>query len=1128
MIFQIKRRVTRSFSQSGTGNKKFLLSLKVLFSLIALIAAFPVSAGDVADLIREIKAKYACHSSPVPVISRVVYQKEPVGAWQKFEITFKLDANYGNPFDPDDINVEGHFIYPDGRTVTIPAFFYDRYEPVNDKTTNTYLSTCYEKMNESGWKIRFSSGMTGDYKFYITAKDSKGQVDKTGFMPFEITTSGSKGYVRVSKANPRYFENSADGSLFYGSGTNIHAVIGTREEDPAKQNFEYYFNKAKGNCSSTRIWICHWRWLEWAPDPEQPKSHTYGGVNFYNQALSSNLDRIFSMAEDINLRIQLTLEDNEEHDQGAKYNCWGFNPYNIKNGGPVATSEAYWTSKEVRQLYKKKLRYIAARWGYSTSMWSLNQWNDMSNPTPEQVDYSKELHDYVHTVFDGWRPIIFGSNFGHGVDRYMDYAMFGKSKETSKPGVTQECYYTANIGWFNSALQDQLWEGLMLGNAIRMVWPHWMVDEANSWPVFKSILNFVSDVPLNKKKWNPARVNMVSSGPVEGKIFQKVIEVKGYGDIPSSGIKAPQNLFYVSNNESSQFLEGFAAGSGWQGHMLYGEKNGPLRNPPTFVINAPEGGSMLIRVKVVAAGTHRLVSEINGKSGPCREWNYRENTEVKGKSKEEEYLSIPLNKGENRISIDCEGPDFIRIGWIYFILDTADPNGSLAVSGLVSENQDDAIVYVKNQTYTELYYTILGKEPAALSPVLLEVPGLKDGKYNVVFYDPSTGNYAGTLLIESANGRLMCPVKKIEKDVAIKIREVSLPVETVLPEEFPAGWYKAQQHTHSTWSDGRQTITQNVEYAVDHEFNILVSTDHSTMVTREEIPPMEEEILKNNRNGFLSVYGDEVSYNARTDPPNEGHLLAIGIREFIDHTHKQPQEVFQECRAQGGLAFIAHPYNAPYNFSDWDASGYTGIEIWNGADHNVFCNEGGVWTPTRNSVKKWDELNRFGRRLVGIANADAHNDHQIDDLWTVIWLPRFTKEDYMNSLAKGHAYGTNGPSIQFAVDEKIMGSDLEVPTGGENVSISISGNSNSKHNITRVTLIRNGHIEQQWLNTNSTVFSAKVVKFAKPGDFFRATVECMVTVQTNGSTKNGTEYGAFSNPVWIIGEMDKKADDPAL
>jgi hypothetical protein len=134
----------------------------------------------------------------------------------------------------------------------------------------------------------------------------------------------------------------------------------------------------------------------------------------------------------------------------------------------------------------------------------------------------------------------------------------------------------------------------------------------------------------------------------------------------------------------------------------------------------------------------------------------------------------------------------------------------------------------------------------------------------------------------------------------------------------------------------------------------------------------------------------------------------------------------------------------------------------------------------------------------------------------------------MNSLAKGHAYGTNGPSIQFAVDEKIMGSDLEVPTGGENVSISISGNSNSKHNITRVTLIRNGHIEQQWLNTNSTVFSAKVVKFAKPGDFFRATVECMVTVQTNGSTKNGTEYGAFSNPVWIIGEMDKKADDPAL
>src|SRR5690606_21409111 len=126
----------------------------LLWTMMASVA----HATDIEDLIREIKGKYACHSSLKPVIRNVSYEKDPVGAYDKFEIRFDLDATYDNPFDPDDINVEGHFISPDGSEVAIPGFFYDGYEPVNNKTTNTYLSTYYNKLDESGWKIRFSSG----------------------------------------------------------------------------------------------------------------------------------------------------------------------------------------------------------------------------------------------------------------------------------------------------------------------------------------------------------------------------------------------------------------------------------------------------------------------------------------------------------------------------------------------------------------------------------------------------------------------------------------------------------------------------------------------------------------------------------------------------------------------------------------------------------------------------------------------------------------------------------------------------------------------------------------------------------------------------------------------------------
>lgn len=1087
-----------------------LLSL-ILYVVIAL----PASASGNGDLVQKLRLKYASCSSPAPIIGNIEYPKQPVGAYQKVEIAFELDATYKNPFDPDDINVEGHFIYPNGREVIVPAFFYDRYEPVNDKTTNTYLSTYYTHAGDSGWKIRFSSGVTGDYKFYITARDAEGQINKSEWNRFTITASSSKGYVRVSETNPRYFENSADGSLFYGTGSNIHAVIGS-EPDKAKQNFEYYFEKAKGNFSSTRIWLCHWRWLEWTPDPEQSKSHTYGGINFYNQAISSNLDRIFNMAEEINLRIQLTLEDNQEHDPGEKYHSWKFNPYNVENGGPVANPDDYWSNPDVRVMYKKKLRYIVARWGYSASLWSLNQWNDMSNPNADQVNYLRDLHSYVHSIVDGWRPVIYGSNFGHEADRYMDYAIFGKSRETNKPGVTQECYYTSNPEWFSSVLQDQLWEGLFSGNAARMVWPHWEVDHSNAWLVFRNILNFVSDVPLNKKIWSPLKVSTKSSGSVSGQTSPRVIEVKGYGDIPSFGVKAPKNIFYINEKESSQFLEGFAAGSNYQGHVLYGNQMERLRNPPTLVINVPGKGAMLVRMKIISAGKHRLISQVNGEKGPSMEWNYAERTHVKGMSKDEEYLWIPLKKGENRILIDCDGPEYIRLASVYFILDTADPNGILNANGLISDSSDEAIIYLQNQTFTELYHTILEKEPAAVKNIQLEVSGLKDGEYHIVYYDPSKGDYAGVASAEAIHGKLSFQIHSVEKDLAIKIREITLPIETTVP--FQPGWYKAQQHTHSVWSDGKHSITQNIKFARDHGFKVLVSTDHSTMVTEDEINPLMDEVLKNQKKDLLSIFGDEVSYNAKTDPANERHLLAIGLKDFIYHTHRQPQDIFNLCNEQGGLAFIAHPYNTPYNFKDWDAKGYHGVEVWNGADYNVFCNEGGVWTPTRNAISKWDELNCQGRRMVGVANADAHNDHQIDDLWTMVYLPSFTETDYLNSLAKGHAYGSNGPSIIFTVDGMTMGSDLAVPATGKDVSIYISGNSNNEHPITRVRLFKNGKPEQEWVNPGSAHFSTTISKEAKPGDFFRVTIECMVKVQSNGKEKNGVEYAAFTNPVWIISE----------
>jgi hypothetical protein len=240
-------------------------------------------------------------------------------------------------------------------------------------------------------------------------------------------------------------------------------------------------------------------------------------------------------------------------------------------------------------------------------------------------------------------------------------------------------------------------------------------------------------------------------------------------------VKAPQNQFSVRTDEDSQFLEGFASGSNYQGHILYGTNPGQVvwRNPPTFTIDVPESGSMLIRVKEVDAGRHKLISVVNGMPGPSLGWDFKQKTHLKPLSEEEQFLEIPLTKGVNHILLDIEGPNFVRLSNIYFVLHTGSSGGVLSAKGLVSERGDEAFYYIKNQTYTELYHTVLEKQAVNVTDVRFEVPGLKDGRYTIVYYDPSEGKETGSVTANSIGGKLLFTVNEIKKDLAVKIKMAS-------------------------------------------------------------------------------------------------------------------------------------------------------------------------------------------------------------------------------------------------------------------------------------------------------------------------------------------------------------------
>ena len=83
--------------------------------------------------------------------------------WQRLEFTVSDVPSVANPFDPDRIRLDATFSLPSGRTMVVPAFWYQDYQ--------RSLSGGYEQdvpTGPGGWRLRFTPPETGNYSLSLT------------------------------------------------------------------------------------------------------------------------------------------------------------------------------------------------------------------------------------------------------------------------------------------------------------------------------------------------------------------------------------------------------------------------------------------------------------------------------------------------------------------------------------------------------------------------------------------------------------------------------------------------------------------------------------------------------------------------------------------------------------------------------------------------------------------------------------------------------------------------------------------------------------------------------------------------------------------------------------------------
>ena len=497
----------------------------------------------------------------------------PVDKYKKLEVGFELPAYIANqvnsylsggsglnPYDPDQISVEATFIHPAGSQRLIYGFYYKEF--IRDLTAST--PTWSVLNTPSKWRIRFAPNLVGNnWTCTVRIRVNGTLVPEESWFNFDCVNSSEKGYLEVG-LHKRQFRFRDNHSSFYAIGQNIAWPNADWGNVANSQQFVDMMGWAQ-NISSNggnyiRVIMSPWgHGVEW----EKLGDYTSRQPNAWE------LDRLFEMSENNGLYIHLNLEMHGQYlippnallpDEFT----WLYNPYNsasAANGG-VYSGVNYpldvLSSADAKKYFKRRLRYIVSRWGYSTHLalyellseqdewhnWDLNSdgesylWHgEMANyikstlGDPHMVSTSfadrpygttynlnnldvTSIHKYARSrrqAFERWEHMN-NNSLNNSLDgnlvRWNKPCSFGEMgfiKDVADPGDLEGCM---DVNWHAS-----LWSTAFMGGfGSGLNWWQWDNNtyRANNLPAISSFFNdvdFESNKLIYALKW-PGGINV--------------------------------------------------------------------------------------------------------------------------------------------------------------------------------------------------------------------------------------------------------------------------------------------------------------------------------------------------------------------------------------------------------------------------------------------------------------------------------------------------------------------------------------------------------------------------------------------------------------------------------------------
>ena len=340
------------------------------------------SADATPPFLRNVRPVAPHAASAASPASRETAPAEGVGAWPevfgRYELRFDLPDRYANPFDPEEIAVDAEITTPSGALVTVPCFYYQGCIREHAAAAELILP-----QGRPEWRLRYSPAEEGPHEVALVARDRFGtnRLDAAAAFTAAPAAPDAMRPVRVSATAPHFFEDAA-GVPYYPLGFNIRSPFDSRMDERFPSRIRHpegsssyarrFAAMREAGISFAEIWSSAWcMGLEWTP--KFPGYHGIGQLNLLN---AWDRDRVFEMAAENRIRINLVLNN---HGRLSSF-CdpeWQDNPWNVANGGPFQHPMQWFSDERAQRGFEAILRYEIARYGWNANLFAWEIWSEL-------------------------------------------------------------------------------------------------------------------------------------------------------------------------------------------------------------------------------------------------------------------------------------------------------------------------------------------------------------------------------------------------------------------------------------------------------------------------------------------------------------------------------------------------------------------------------------------------------------------------------------------------------------------------------------------------------------------------------------------------------------------------------